>query len=799
MLQKNWLFVVFFFTIHLLFSQIEISGLVQNKTNNPLELIEVQLQNNDSIVFKSELTNAEGKFKITTEKGIYSLLIRQFGSLLYRHQITANNNLDLGTIQVIEKQQQLQEVVVSGKAKLIERKIDRLVFNVENSISATGGDAIDALKLTPGIKVQINSIGMIGKSTMGVMIDDKIMQLSGEDLISFLRTIPSDNIKSIEVITTPPAKYSAEGNSGLINIKLKKAKKDSWSATTRSSYNQARYATGTIGGNFSYQKKKLGILADVSKSNGKSIYLNNVAYDYPTENWQNKTNNRTRINNWSSLLGLTYDATPKSKINFQYLGNFSKNKIDENNVSNIFDDQTNVLNTNLNTDGFTNRKISTQSVNLNLQQKIDNIGKQFTVNVDYFDFKNNKANTFDGENNNYVNAIFTKQFTDNRNTQKISNFSTGIDFELPYKWANVNFGSRASTTKSNSDVATDIFDNNNTVLTLSSNQVNVFEYTENNQALYGTATKPLGNKWELKAGMRVEFTQAKGFLKTTNTTNKFNYYKFFPTLYVSYKSNENNSWSFNYSRRINRPGYSELNPARWYLNVNSFEEGNPFLQPSFTNNAEFSNTYKELVVSALSISKNENGIGQLTIHDKENNTQQFVRRNYYTYLFVGIDETLTFPVFKWWNLSGNAGGYYSETNANTELLQPNYSGWGAYTSTTNNFVLNKSKTFTGELAYEYNFPARSQEMTISNYSNFRLAMRYALLNNKLRISFFANDIFKTNPYTLSNTTQNISQSFRQYYDSQSFRISLSYKFGNDKISVQKREFGNQDEKNRTGN
>ncbi len=125
--------------------------------------------------------------------------------------------------KLIEKE--IQEVEIKARKKLVERKIDRLVFNVQNSTSATGGDAMDALRVTPGVKVINDKISIIGKSGVSVLIDDKIMHLAGDDLANFLKTIPSDQIKSIEVITTPPAKYDAQGNGGLINIVLKKLKR----------------------------------------------------------------------------------------------------------------------------------------------------------------------------------------------------------------------------------------------------------------------------------------------------------------------------------------------------------------------------------------------------------------------------------------------------------------------------------------------------------------------------------------------------------------------------------------------
>ena len=189
-------------------------------------------------------------------------------------QVKENDSIN----KIVETQ--IQEVEILAKKKLIERKVDRLVFNVENSISATGGDALDALKVTPGLKVQNDQISMIGKGNMLVLINDRPTQLSGDDLISYLKTLKSDEIKKIEVITNPPSKYTAEGNSGVLNIITKNAKKNTWNSTIRSVYQQATYATGSIGGNFNLQKNKLTFSSSINYLNGSNapVETNNIFY-----------------------------------------------------------------------------------------------------------------------------------------------------------------------------------------------------------------------------------------------------------------------------------------------------------------------------------------------------------------------------------------------------------------------------------------------------------------------------------------------------------------------------------------
>ena len=204
---------LFLFTGIFSYSQ-SITGKISDKEGNPISYAEITISK-DNKLSEVSISDENGNFNLkVSENGNYQLAILKDGNNVFDKTISINGDV-VENIQIFRKNEELiQEVVVSGKKKLIERKVDRIVFNVENSISSTGGDGIDALKITPGIRVQNSKISMIGKSGMAVMIDDKLVQLSGDDLINYLKTISSDNIKSIEVITTPPAKYDAEGNSG---------------------------------------------------------------------------------------------------------------------------------------------------------------------------------------------------------------------------------------------------------------------------------------------------------------------------------------------------------------------------------------------------------------------------------------------------------------------------------------------------------------------------------------------------------------------------------------------------------
>ncbi len=202
--KKRTTFILLFIALPL-FSQIKISGQINDNNNKPIENIEIQLQNQDSIIVKSELTSIDGKFIIETEKEEYLLIVKHLGSFFYKKNIILENVIDLGIITV-ENINLIEKIIINKEKKIIDKKIDRIVYNVENSTTAIGGDALDALSKTPNVRVNNENIGVIGKSTVSIMIDDKLIQFSGLDLIGYLRSISSSNISKIEVITNPNSK-----------------------------------------------------------------------------------------------------------------------------------------------------------------------------------------------------------------------------------------------------------------------------------------------------------------------------------------------------------------------------------------------------------------------------------------------------------------------------------------------------------------------------------------------------------------------------------------------------------------
>lgn len=694
--------------------------------------------------------------------------------------------------KIIEKQ--IQEVEITAKKKLIERKVDRLVFNVENSISATGGDALDALKITPSIRVQNDQISMIGKSNMAIMINDRLMQLSGESLINFLKTIPSDEIKSIEVITTPPAKYDAEGNSGIVNIKLKKIKKDDiFKASLRSSYQQSTYATGSVGSNISTQIKKTSLISSINYENGSYKVTENHKYFYPTELW-NQNNKRREFNkSLSGRLGVDYQLSEKSEIGFLYLGEFDK-------PSNQELDNTILVNSNNNlptgyTETIASRKINNylHSINTHYKKDFDSLGKSISANIDYL-ISNQKTDR-DFRTNSLIDDVFFLQSALNSGNQYIKIFTSGVDIELPFEKIKYTFGGKLSFI--NTDNSFDYFDTTS-FLFFDTTKSNKFKYNENIQALYASVEKKMKD-WEFQFGLRGEFTQTKGYSENLDQTNKNKYFRLFPTFYISYSLNDDNIFNINYSKRIGRPDYYMANPFRVYQNQFSYVEGNPFIQPEYVHSIELSHTFKNNLSTKLNFTHLEDGKSQVEIINPSQNTSQTTYLNYFKANTFNINIDYAIKKWKWWESNNSVVFTHNYVMANESLNMQQIKTNSFYISSLNTFIFNSSKTFLASLQTSYQSPFGININKFKGIFNTNLSFKYLLLDKNMQIALIINDLFKTSKSRSSSFSNNILINNDTYYDNQFFRIAVSYKFGNRKLNVKQHETGNTEEKERAYN
>lgn len=771
-----------------LYSQCIIEGKVFDMDANPLEFAEVIILSQDSIPIMSELTNELGAFKINTTCGEFSVIVIQIGSKLFEKKI---NVVDVYTFDdiIVDSGVLLDEVVVSSQKNILERKIDRLVFNVGSSTIARGGSILDALKLTPGVAVQGDAISIIGKSKVGVLLNGRLSQLSGDELTNFLKSIPVDDIETIEVITTPPAKYEAEGNSGLINIVYKSGRNNYWNNNLRLSYLQTTYPAILLGNTFNYSKNKFSMSLGLTAKTGNEAVIEENTVFYSSSTWTSNTERKDKQDFLSGNVNLNYNFSDRTSIGAQYLTNIAQPNIQDYNVINLVQGNNNDV---LNSSGYNEASKSIHSVNANLTHSLDTLGKYLDINFDYFTFDKDQDRLFNSFNNN------DSITNNNKSLQKIYNYSAKIDFVHPTSFINLGYGAKYSYSSNQSEVSFSDFEEGKWILNslLSDN----FEYTESNIAAYIEGDKQLNEKIQIKLGLRYEKTSAEGYSITYDRRNINDYYKFFPTANVQYVVNDRNSLTLSYSKRINRPSFWELNPFRWYFNQFSYSEGNPFLNPSFTDNIELTHAYNNIFFTTLFLSKGSNGFSQYPLVDPVTQEQVFSRANFYDTYNTGTALTYVLSKYDWWQSYNQLYLYYSHSKFDGEVLdiEPE-NGIGTYIGSNNSFVLNKKNTINAELSLWYQGKNRAILYEVGESYSIDFGFKFFALQRKVVLSFSVNDIFKSSAAIYKTNTNNILQEYFTNYDSRRMNVSVSYKFGNDKINSTNVKIGNEEEKARLGN
>ncbi|HAI74645.1 MAG TPA: hypothetical protein DCM08_00220, partial [Microscillaceae bacterium] len=559
-----------------------ISGQVFDTKGEVLLFANVRLLNTiDSSLVSGAITNAEGFFQIEgIEKGVYWLSASQVG---YQTTFTEAINLAAGQslsgmlLVLPEDVQQLQSVEVVAKKQLIEQKPDKIVMNVENSIIGTGMNAAEVLKRAPGVTVDRDgSVGLKGRDQVLVLMDDKPLYLNAAQVGNLLKSLPANQIQSIEIITNPSAKYDAAGNAGIINIKLKKGAADGFNGSVNLNYGQGYYPKATGGFSLNYQKMGFRVTAHYDLAfrqnfddatlerrfnpfNGlpQTTFLQRAGYRVPTFTHTFKTtlDYTWRDKNTLTLLGsgLLYEANWRG-------GNLTQVINDAGNLQELY------LTTDQSQDYWRDWNGGMAYV-----RRLDDAGTAWSVEVDgkYYDQANrqNFVTQFVDLN---LNATAPNFVLNGRIPTLVNQLTWKTDFTKVISPVHkIEAGLKGLYVSTDSDIRylTETG-------TLDSTQSNFFSYKENIHAAY-FSWRGQWQKWGLQVGLRAEHTRTQGLQRTINSSFSRDYLNLFPNVGLQYKASANHEWNLQYSRRIDRPDYQNLNPFQYFFDAFSIYAGNP--------------------------------------------------------------------------------------------------------------------------------------------------------------------------------------------------------------------------------
>ncbi|MGG5507327.1 MULTISPECIES: TonB-dependent receptor domain-containing protein [unclassified Myroides] len=792
MKTKRIIFICLLFSF-LSQAQSKLTGSVFDAKHQPIDYAEILLFNQQEDLFLHTYTDEKGSFTLAPiPADTYVLRILNAGIQQYEANLTLTTDRKLDPI-VLQADQILNEIVVSTKPKLIERKIDRTVFHIDQSVHANNSNAKDVLKLTPGIKVDKDQIALVGKSSMQVMINDKMLPLTGEELIGYLSTIPSENIQKIEVITTPPAKYEASGNSGLINIVLKQAKQDAWNNQVSAGFETADKATWKLSDIFNYSKNKISLAASFNASKGYNQEIGKMDLYYPSETWKTIYRETKRNEDLAATFQLDYQANAKTGFGFQYRGSSNTQKTADKNQSNVYNLVDNLVK-NIHTKGKSNPDFNNHALNINFSHKFDTVGNKLNFNIDYFTFTTNKNRVFNTNTILVDNLVNNVQDAQTEGDQKIDNYSAKIDLEQPLSFVQLSYGAKVSFVQTVNNANS--FNANENATAYEMLQADHFVYKENIQAAYFSATKTFTKEWEAQIGLRVESTQTTGESVATAEKKKTNYTELFPSLYVNYKMNDDNTLSLTANRRINRPSFWQLNPFRWYVNEYNYVTGNPALKPTFTHAITASYSFRNKLFLNASYSKATDMSTQFSTIDTANNIQMLKHDNIFDAENYNLGITHLFDAWHWIHTQNTINVFYSSS----KLLQPinleTNNGMGYYVSSNTTLQLNKPQTLQAQVDFWYQSKLNSGNWKLRPMYALSLGLKYAVLDKRLNLSAYMNDVLRTSHLRAEATSDGVKQGYNMYNDNRYFSMGLSYSFGNSKIKVRERQGSNKDIINR---
>jgi hypothetical protein len=762
------------FSLHkLCVAQNTIAGHVLGKNNKPLPSATVTTLKADTSIIFSTFTDKNGFYKITKTNDAQLIKVEMKGFNKELKKYSGENTVDFILLETINTN--LKEVSIVSRKPIVEYKADKTIFNVENSITATGGDAMDAIKRAPGVMVAKNEISIAGKSSVAVIIDGRLQQLSGDDLSQMLHSIPADNISKIEVITSPSSKYDAEGNAGIVNLVLKKNKQKGFrgNVTASHEYNDMgglNFPTASV--NLNYKKDKLNLFCN---ANGGSQGWSYMAYTntyYPNQFWHQDVR-YPYLNPYARLqLGGDYAINKKSTVGFTVSEANSWLDNTETIVASSYD-LNNHLDSTLTTYGKTTDKyLGKLTTNLNYEYRFDSTGKKMNIDIDYFHQKGDKHRDVRVESSNSSVSNISRA----TGAPLTEIMSAKVDFEIPTKEVKWSFGMKTSISQNDLDNLYEI--KNGSEYVNDTTQTNRFSYREGIEAAYVSANKTV-NKFDFSAGLRMEHTHGIGEGSTTQNIN-VDYTKLFPSATIQYKLNDNHVFNLSFARRISRPNYSFLNPFRFYYTPNTFVVGNPSLQPSVNYLTKLGYAFKSNLNVTLLYNNITNYFDRVYTVDTLQKTNAVSRKNLGKKQVLALEVDYSLQPTKWWELTGNVNGgvmqFISEVNeAKSEFTKFNW--WVEFN---NNFYLNKKKTLTAEVSGYYYSPRQRDVVYWDEMSTLMLGLRYAMLNKNLVVSLYAEDIFAKSYWLQTNKLNNTVE---YSYDGHPVRIAVSYKFGNKNIKA----------------
>ncbi len=800
----------------------KVTGSIKDGGNQKvIDAASVSLLNaKDSSLVKTAVADKNGNFSFENLKdGNYLVMATSLGhTKSYSKSFSLSSSQSTVALDVLQLQpvsKNLQEVSISSKKPLIERKLDRTIVNVDASITNAGNTALEVLEKAPGITVDKDgNISLKGKAGVVIYIDGRPSYLSGPDLANMLRNMTANQLEQIEIMTNPPAKYDAAGNAGVINIKTKKNKQFGYNGSVTSGYTQGRYARFNEAVSFNYRNQKVNFFSNLNYNRNhrsEELYITRNFRESATKEIKSIFDQKTRMENqrhyYNAKIGADFFVTKKTTLGVVLNGFYNPSSWESESSTDIYDPN-HVLTSKTGATTRNDEKWKNFSGNVNFRTVLDSAGQEISADVDYVRYSSSSIQPLTSYY--YDNAGNLTQAPDvllGTLPTDIKIYSGKIDYSLPLKkGAKFEAGIKSSYVKTDNDARYDSVKTN--YMLLDSGRSNHFIYDENINAAYVNYSRPLGKKWSAQLGLRLENTNANGVSKgyTYNTQlNKFqytetkfrrSYSQLFPTVYVQYTASEKNQFVINYGRRVQRPDYEDMNPFVHFIDRYTFEQGNPNLSPQFAHNIELSHTYNGFLTTTVNYTTTTDIIQQVLEQNELTNETFIKKANIANSKQIGLAVSANKSITKWWsaNIYTNVYNNHFKGVVNNEPISIGVTTFLAQMQHQFKF----SKGWAAELSGFYRSKGLEGVIYIKPIVQVNAGISKQVLKNKGSIRLNVRDIFAGGVFKGYSKYSNVDAEFKNVNDSRAVSLSFTYRFNKGKLKAgsSKRNGGAGDEQNR---
>jgi hypothetical protein len=763
---------------------------LQDSNNEAIPFATVLLKKfTDSSLVKGMNTNENGEIRVSKLPiGRFTLTLQSTGlkpTKINLEEITLDSKIELGTIILVPVSTELAEVKVTATKPFIEKKLDKTIVNVENSAMAAGNTTMELLERSPGVIVDKNgNISLRGKSGAQVMIDGKISYLTGADLANYLKNLPADQISQLEIMANPSSRYDAAGTGGIINIKLKKNSNIGLNGSANGTLAQGTYLRESMGVNLNYRKNGWNWFGNGSVVDITRLERNNLTRNFKAQNevWENGFAFKNENQTTQLKGGVDWYHSKKTTLGILASGNINQYTLQNGLNQTIQYNGSGKALSRLNTYNRVENPSHNYALNFNFKHTYDSTGRELTMDLDYARFVDNSASNLRSQ---FQNGDYSPLKVDslllNNAKSFVDQYSFKLDYVLPFflksKWG---AGLKSSYVKTDNDLRFQGKNEGAQAYTFLTGQSNHFVYREQIHAAYLNTERMIG-KFSYQIGLRGEWTIADGIsqaytVNSKDSTFHRDYAQLFPSTFFQYEIHKNHSLGLNYSRRIDRPSYGDLNPFVFFLDNYTFKVGNPMLTPQLTNSVELSHTYLGAFSTTLGYSHTTNVITEILKQDTQARKSYQTTANMAERTNYSLGFSLPIPIKKWW--SSNTDIYFNRAELKGKIENANLSPSNNQFYFNTNHIFTLPKDYRFEIGGSYFSGGLESAFIFGAGGNLNLGIQKSVLKKRGVIRLNAQDILYTSNPEVYIKYGDLDILVRPRLDSRVVRLNFSYRFGN---------------------